>query len=125
MHKLDSSSLKKSLQKLNDIKVITEINRFVADKTQEGNLSVCYPMRESQKNKFHFLLDSRKKLTFFDVAEITTEIKRLLDLNYETEEEEEPLVINVKSLISEPKIYELWLDITPLLESRLFKKILS
>lgn len=109
MFQFENSELRKLVSMLSNVETINSINTLVANKVS-GKISICYPNKTEQKNKIHFLLETDKKITLFDIGELTTDIKSILGYDYT--DESESVTLQLKSMFTVEKINKLFNDVT-------------
>lgn len=80
MYEFDNSYLNSIVEKLCDINVITEIDKYIKAKTK-GVLSVCFPTNESQQNTIYFIIHGDEKILLGGLANILSTIKH--NINYD------------------------------------------
>lgn len=99
-----NNGLKKAIFSLIKLDTISTIENELRKKSIE-EIDICFPITKSEIDKIHLLADTRKKLTFFDLAELSATIKEILQCDN--------VIIQHKSLFDEEKLQELFIDFTP------------
>ncbi len=98
------------------IKAILENDRLVdeisklAKHSIEGKISICFPKMESEKNKIHFIIETGKKINFFELAELTNSI--IEKLGGDIYEDNEWIIVQDKKLFNKESFDKLFSDIT-------------
>jgi len=94
----------KELSKLIDKNFIEEVNKLSIEKTG-GDISICFPKKESQKSSIHFLLNTDNIISFFKIAEVQQFISESIKNNN--------IIVELKKVFKKEVIEKLFEFITP------------
>lgn len=113
MYEFDKSYFEQIVHAICDIKVITEINKYITNKTT-GMLSVCFPTNKSEENTFYFAIEGDKNIGLSELAKILSIIKH--NINYDDTLDHQYIMVINKEAAKEgtfPKSYKDNINYTP------------
>lgn len=100
---MDPKSFQNAITLLKDPIIINNINSNDLER-RRYKIFLCYPKIISQRHKIHFIIDTNDIISFFSVAELTTEIQE--QLKYED------VIVEVKRLFKQETFDTLFVNLT-------------